>query len=60
MKNLAPHNRSVHVFYMLAIINYITVAKGGTSRVPCVSILGLAEYVLCVSYMCEAEIKFLW
>lgn len=60
MKNLEPHNRSDHVFYMLAVINYVNVAKEGTSRVPCVSILGLAEYVLCVRYICAAEIKFLY
>jgi hypothetical protein len=59
MKNLEPHNRSVYLFYVLAMINYVNVAKEGTSRVPCVSILGLAEYVLCIRYMCEAEIKFL-
>jgi hypothetical protein len=44
---------------MLAIINYVNVAEEGTSRFPCVSILGLAEYVLCIRYMCEAEIKCL-
>jgi len=59
MKNMKPNNRSVYIFYMLAVINYVNDAKEGTSRVSCVSILDLAEYVLCIRYMREVEIKFL-
>jgi len=59
MKNLEPHKRTVYIFYMLRMINYVNVATEHTSRVPCVSSVGLAVYVLCIRYMCEAEIKLL-
>ena len=42
MKNLAPHNRSVDAFYMLAMINdNVNVAEVDMSRFPYVSILGV-------------------
>jgi hypothetical protein len=42
MKNLAPHNRSVDAFYMLAMINdNVNVAEVDVSRFPYVSTSGV-------------------
>jgi hypothetical protein len=42
MKDMAPHNRSVDAFYMLAMVNdTVNVAKVDMSRVCCLSVLGV-------------------